>query len=268
MPNEGSGVIWPWVTSCSSNRRTACSRSSRLAPDGPQRVDLAEDIFAALAANPAAGAFFDALRQFYRKAYLRWIDATTRRWPPARNPDPVRTESPDLDRASRLLNPGSGERADRRLRALPPRLGGLIRSGAVTAACSLSMSSEACALERSSGTPPRLRVRECAGRTLVARPSVRRRPSIGPSARADSRRAARGSQEGVQRRNRVLEATMQDPCGRLPAPDSYAGSAAPSIAGFSGHPTRFHASGRRARQGRLLCTTRSRPRIRFWSAVC
>ncbi len=35
---------------------------------------------------------------------------------------------------------------------------------------------------------------------------------------------------------------MQDPCGRLPAPDSYAGSAAPSIAGFSGHPTRFSPS--------------------------
>ena len=32
---------------------------------------------------------------------------------------------------------------------------------------------------------------------------------------------------------------MQDLCGRLPAPDSYAGSAAPSIAGFGGHPTRF-----------------------------
>ena len=32
---------------------------------------------------------------------------------------------------------------------------------------------------------------------------------------------------------------MQDPCGRLPAPDSYAGSTAPSIAGFGGHPTRF-----------------------------
>jgi hypothetical protein len=50
-----------------------------LAPEGPQRGDLAEDIAAALAANPAAGAFFDALAQFYRKAYLRWIDATTRR---------------------------------------------------------------------------------------------------------------------------------------------------------------------------------------------
>ena len=50
-----------------------------LAPEGPQRVDLAEDIAAALAANPAAAAFFDTLAQFYRRAYLRWIDATTRR---------------------------------------------------------------------------------------------------------------------------------------------------------------------------------------------
>jgi Bacteriocin-protection, YdeI or OmpD-Associated/Domain of unknown function (DUF1905) len=50
-----------------------------LTPEGPQRTDLAEDICAAFAANPAAGAFFDTLAQFYRKAYLRWIDATTRR---------------------------------------------------------------------------------------------------------------------------------------------------------------------------------------------
>lgn len=50
-----------------------------LAPEGPQRADLAEDIAAALVANPAAAAFFDTLAQFYRKAYLRWIDATTRR---------------------------------------------------------------------------------------------------------------------------------------------------------------------------------------------
>ena len=50
-----------------------------LAPEGPQRGDLAEDIAAALAADPAAGAFFDTLAQFYRKAYLRYIDATTRR---------------------------------------------------------------------------------------------------------------------------------------------------------------------------------------------
>ena len=50
-----------------------------LAPEGPQRGDLADDLAAALAANPAAAAFFDTLAQFYRKAYLRWIDATTRR---------------------------------------------------------------------------------------------------------------------------------------------------------------------------------------------
>ena len=50
-----------------------------LAPEGPQRGDLADDIAAALEANPAAGAFFDTLAQFYRRAYLRYIDATTRR---------------------------------------------------------------------------------------------------------------------------------------------------------------------------------------------
>jgi Bacteriocin-protection, YdeI or OmpD-Associated/Domain of unknown function (DUF1905) len=50
-----------------------------LTPEGPQRADLAEDIADALAANPAASAFFDTLAQFYRKAYLRYIDATTRR---------------------------------------------------------------------------------------------------------------------------------------------------------------------------------------------
>ena len=53
--------------------------SVELTPEGPQRADLAEDIAAALAANPAAGTFFDTLAPFYRKAYLRWIDATTRR---------------------------------------------------------------------------------------------------------------------------------------------------------------------------------------------
>ena len=50
-----------------------------LTPEGPQRGDLADDLAAALAANPAAGAFFDTLAQFYRRAYLRWIDATSRR---------------------------------------------------------------------------------------------------------------------------------------------------------------------------------------------
>jgi len=50
-----------------------------LSPEGPQREDLAEDISAALGADPAAGAFFDGLAQFYRQAYLRWIDATKKR---------------------------------------------------------------------------------------------------------------------------------------------------------------------------------------------
>lgn len=50
-----------------------------LTPEGPQRDDLADDVRAALAAAPDAAAFFDGLAQFYRRAYLRWIDATKRR---------------------------------------------------------------------------------------------------------------------------------------------------------------------------------------------
>jgi hypothetical protein len=50
-----------------------------LMPEGPQRDDLADDVRAALDAEPAAGAFFDGLAQFYRRAFLRWIDATKRR---------------------------------------------------------------------------------------------------------------------------------------------------------------------------------------------
>ena len=50
-----------------------------LAPEGPQRGDLADDVAAALEAEPDAGEFFDSLAQFYRVAYLRWIDATKRR---------------------------------------------------------------------------------------------------------------------------------------------------------------------------------------------
>jgi hypothetical protein len=50
-----------------------------VAPEGPQRGDLPADVAAALEADPAAGEFFDSLAQFYRKGYLRWIDATKRR---------------------------------------------------------------------------------------------------------------------------------------------------------------------------------------------
>jgi uncharacterized protein YdeI (YjbR/CyaY-like superfamily) len=52
---------------------------AELAPEGAQRRDLADDISVALEANPAAAAFFDTLAQFYRKAYLRHIEATARR---------------------------------------------------------------------------------------------------------------------------------------------------------------------------------------------
>jgi hypothetical protein len=50
----------------------------QIAPEGPQRADLSADFAAALDANPVAGQFFDSLAQFYRKGYLRWIDATQR----------------------------------------------------------------------------------------------------------------------------------------------------------------------------------------------
>jgi hypothetical protein len=49
-----------------------------LEPEGSQRSDLAPDITAALEASPDAARFFDALASFYRKGYLRWIDATKR----------------------------------------------------------------------------------------------------------------------------------------------------------------------------------------------
>ena len=49
-----------------------------LVPEGPQRETLAVDIVAALDAEPEAAKFFDGLATFYRKNYLRWIDATRR----------------------------------------------------------------------------------------------------------------------------------------------------------------------------------------------
>ncbi len=52
---------------------------AELMPEGPQQQDLADDIVTALAASPKAREFFDSLATFYRKGYLRWINATTRR---------------------------------------------------------------------------------------------------------------------------------------------------------------------------------------------
>lgn len=50
-----------------------------LKAEGPQVEQLADDITAALEAEPDALAFFQGLATFYRTGYLRWIDATRRR---------------------------------------------------------------------------------------------------------------------------------------------------------------------------------------------
>jgi hypothetical protein len=53
--------------------------SVALWPEGPQQQDLAEDFATALAAEPKASVFWDDLAQFYRKAFLTWVDATKRK---------------------------------------------------------------------------------------------------------------------------------------------------------------------------------------------
>jgi len=73
-----------------------------LGPEGPQREDLAPDVLEALEAEPAAGLFFDGLAQFYRNAFLTWIDATKRR-PELRAPRIA--EMVDLLRASKKERP-------------------------------------------------------------------------------------------------------------------------------------------------------------------
>jgi len=50
-----------------------------LEPEGPQVDSLAPDLADALAARPEALDFFLSLATFYRKGYLRWVDATKRR---------------------------------------------------------------------------------------------------------------------------------------------------------------------------------------------
>ncbi len=72
-----------------------------ISPEGPQRGDLDADVGAALEANPAAGAFFDTLAQFYRKGYLQWINGTKGR------PE-VRAQR--IAEMIRLLNDGIKER--------------------------------------------------------------------------------------------------------------------------------------------------------------
>ena len=60
------------------NLHVGDSVTAVLMPEGPQREALAPDIVAALDREPEAARFFDGLATFYRKNYLRWIDATKR----------------------------------------------------------------------------------------------------------------------------------------------------------------------------------------------
>jgi Bacteriocin-protection, YdeI or OmpD-Associated/Domain of unknown function (DUF1905) len=69
----------PAMWMCDAGVEAGTDVAVELAPEGPQRGDLADDIATALAASPQAGAFFDTLAQFYRRAYLRWIDGTKHR---------------------------------------------------------------------------------------------------------------------------------------------------------------------------------------------
>jgi hypothetical protein len=49
-----------------------------LAPEGPQLGAMAEDIAAALDAEPDARRFFESLATFYRKNFIRWIEDAKR----------------------------------------------------------------------------------------------------------------------------------------------------------------------------------------------
>ena len=69
------GAMWAKDADITAGRKVKVV----LEPEGPQRDDLAPDITEAFDADPRAKAFFDGLAQFYRKAYVRYIDATKRK---------------------------------------------------------------------------------------------------------------------------------------------------------------------------------------------
>jgi len=77
-PEVGEIVLGPaWRRDCGVEPGDEVNVT--LALEGPQASDLDDDFAAALGAEPEAAAFFDDLAQFYRKAYLTWIDGTKKR---------------------------------------------------------------------------------------------------------------------------------------------------------------------------------------------
>jgi hypothetical protein len=50
-----------------------------LTAEGPLRAYLTADLAMALAAEPKAAAFWDALAPFYRRAYVKWVEGASRR---------------------------------------------------------------------------------------------------------------------------------------------------------------------------------------------
>lgn len=77
---EGAWVIDLGLKSPSAvGLREGQSVSVEISPEGPQLDDLAPDIAGALSSRPKAQAAFEGLATFYRKGWLRWIDATKRR---------------------------------------------------------------------------------------------------------------------------------------------------------------------------------------------
>ena len=76
---QGSGPLITLGPSwCTVPLRDGAEVEVVLEPEGPQRADLAPDIVVAFDAAPDAAAFFDTLAQFYRTAWMRWIDSTKR----------------------------------------------------------------------------------------------------------------------------------------------------------------------------------------------
>ena len=69
------GAMWAKDAGIAAGRKVKVV----LEPEGPQRGELDPDIAEAFEADPQAKAFFDGLAQFYRKAYVRYIDATKRK---------------------------------------------------------------------------------------------------------------------------------------------------------------------------------------------